>query len=157
MCDDNCTGAGLSAAPDEAKTDAPGYEPDELLRWAVACGIKPRDGWYRLLSIKNDDMLALARQQPGRFLRLRLQSALGAEITREHLAQLLRARLAGAILEAGSVKDLSEAVRVFEKLPDGNGPAGGADLGEEFGEGGLEAAVAEARRLLDGMNDGGAD
>ncbi len=160
MCDDCRITADTECPGNDAVPEPEPPEVDELMLLAVACGLKPRPGWYRVTNLTREEVMLRVAPHRERVQRLRLQSAIGAVIGREHLARLLRARLAREIVAAESIKDLVEAVRVLEKLPlepaasDG-GPATGAL--DDLDNVDLEAAVAEAKRLLSDLGGEGAE
>ena len=114
-----------------------------LILWAIARGLRPAAGWFKALGLSERQVAALARQHSGRVARLRQLQTAGELLDDGELLVLLRARLAEALIEARSVKELSEAARILEKLPAGESAdeADDDDLS-------LEEAIAEARRLL---------
>ena len=131
----------------------------ELLLWAVACGLKPARGWHHAIQMNTAAVRQLAAGHEKTLARYRLFHAIGEILDQQHLALMLRARLAEQILTATSGKELAEAVRVFEKLPGGAKPAGGTSMaatagvplagsGDELAGMDLDTAIAEARRLL---------
>lgn len=123
----------------------PGEQVDcALILWAVARGLKPAGGWFRAAGLSKRQVAALARRHGRELARLRQFNAIGELLDDDGLLLLLRARLAEALIEAKSVKELSEAARILERLHGGGSPA---ETDEE--ELSLEEAIAEARRLLD--------
>lgn len=112
-----------------------------LLLWAIACGLTPDGGWFAEARLAQREVAAIASDRRTELGRMRLYHAIGRRLDRELLAVLLRARLAEMLLGASTPRELAEAVRVFERLPD-DAPMGPAeDLS-------LDEAIDEARRLL---------
>jgi hypothetical protein len=139
--------AGSEGCPGGEKANDPA-SPAQLLLWVLALGLTPECGWFKAVGRTNDEMKALACLHSVEVTELRLLQAIGAMVRDEQLAALLRARLADQLLAARSAKELYEAVRVYEKLPQLAGATGAkADAaGEDDTD--VEAAIAEARKLL---------
>ncbi len=146
--------AGCSAggngreAGGEVDLDAAGAAAGEqaecaLILWAVARGLKPAEGWFRATGLSERQVAALARRHGAQVARLRQLQTVGQLLDDGELLILLRARLTEALIEAESVKELSEAARILEKLP-----AAGSPDDDDEDDLSLEEAIAEARRLL---------
>lgn len=121
---------------------------DTLLLLAHASGIKPATSWYRELGVSQQQLTELAGAQQAAVDYYRRLLVVGGLFTEQHLALILRARLAEQVIAASSAKELAEAVRVLEKLPALSPPADSAEGLAELDTAGLEAAVSEARALL---------
>lgn len=121
---------------------------DTLLLLAHASGVKPATSWYRELGVSQQQLTELAGAQQAAVDYYRRLLVVGGLFTEQHLALILRARLAEQVIAATSAKELAEAVRVLEKLP-ALSPQPDADgTAAELDTAGLEAAVSEARALL---------
>jgi uncharacterized protein with PIN domain len=122
--------------------------PAQLLLWVLAQGQAPDGGWHKAVGRSNDEMKTLAAAHNVEVAELRLLQAIGAMVRDEQLAAVLRARLAEQLLAARSAKELLEAVRVYEKLPQLAGATGAQAEAAGEDDTDIEAAIAEARKLL---------
>jgi len=130
----------------EKVNDSPG--PTQLLLWVLALGLAPDGGWFKAAGRSNDVMKELAAHHAVDVEELRQLQAIGEMVRDEQLAALLRARLAEQLLAARSAKELLEAVRVYEKLPQLAGATGAQAEAAGEDDTDIEAAIAEARKLL---------
>ena len=141
-------GAG-DAGMDGSSGDGPGQvAPAQLLLWVLAQGLVPEGGWHKSVGCSNNEMKEVAARHGVEISELKQLQAIGAMVRDEQLAALLRARLADRLLAARSAKELLEAVRVFEKLPQLAGAAGAQAEAPGEDDTDIEALIAEARKLL---------
>jgi hypothetical protein len=145
---------GKAATCDSAAPETGG----ELLLWVLAGDRQSEAEGRRALGLSIAEAKTVRDACATRFERVRQLRSLGALLTRDELAVLLRARLAEVLLRSDSASDLAALLRVFDKVPQraellesspGEGHAtqyqpDGIDLSSLD----LAECVAEAQRLL---------
>lgn len=140
--------AGGEIAADGLNPPAAEQAECTLILWAVARGLRPAEGWFKAVGLSERQVASLVRQHGGQLARLRQLHTAGELLDDAELLVLLRARLAEGLIEAKSVKELSEVARMLEKLPHAASPA---ETDED--DLSLEEAIAEARRLLNELEN----